>query len=195
VYTTYHARGYDIYPHGPDYLPYLGEYIIYDPPGDPPPYLWTNYEEDPDDRYERVYYFIVTPRPYLSIEEAPIAWTKTVNFFTDPENWWLWNYDEYYFYLNEGLLPGFLLPIFNNFPHPQGYIYGHPPGWPDWWPGDHSDHRHVDWCFHERWPDELPTDPPAYGHDAMTLHMIIDDWGTFDEMWEAYILDRGRWVQ
>ena len=122
LYTTYYARGYDIYPHGPDYLPYLGEYIIYYPPGDPPPYLWTNYEEDPDDRYERVYYVVVTPRPYLNIEYAPIAWTKTINFFTDPENWWAWNYDEYYFYLNEGLLPGFYLPIFNNFPHPQGPI-------------------------------------------------------------------------
>ena len=29
----------------------------------------------------------------------------------------------------------------------------------------------------------------------MTLEMIIDDWGTFEEMWEAYILDRGRWIQ
>ncbi len=194
-YTTYHARGYDLFPHGLDYLPFLGEYIIYEPPGDFPPYLWTNYEEEPEDRYKRAYYFVVTPRPYLTFD-APIAWTKTINFFTDLENWWAWELRRILFYLREELLSVFYLPVFSNFPHPQGHINDpHPPEWPDYWPGDITDHCHVDWCFYERWPDELPTDYPAYGHGGMTLEMIIDDWGTFDEMWKAYILDRGRWVQ
>ncbi len=90
----------------------------------------------------------------------------------------------------------------------------HPPGWPDWWPGDpsdpcrvdwwqqlgpvadavDSDPCRVDWCPPDDWPEELPEDVP-YAHDYMTLEIVIDDGGTWDERWDAYIPDRGRWIQ
>ncbi|HDR06223.1 MAG TPA: hypothetical protein ENN88_01165 [Candidatus Coatesbacteria bacterium] len=153
------------------------------------PIIVTN--QDPPIKY--VYNVVISkseqpiPPPYIP-QHPIIAWAKTVNFIKQAKDWWERT--------QQGLImfrdrcPPEYVNVFNNFPHPQGPVNG------DYWPGDPTDHCHVDWCFYERWPDELPTDPPAYGHGGMTLHMIIDDWGTWDEMWEsAHLLDRGRWIQ
>ena len=41
---------------------------------------------------------------------------------------------------------------------------------------------------------ELPEDEP-YDHDWMTLEMVIDDWSTWEELWEEDVTDQGSWVQ
>ena len=73
--------------------------------------------------------------------------------------------------------------VFNNFPHPCG------PGDYPYWP-DQDDSCHVDWLKRSLWPEYLDEAVCA----DMLLEMLINDWGTWEEMFEEDILTIPPWV-
>jgi hypothetical protein len=157
----------------------------YGPDDDPPP-LRTGL--DPDIQY--VYNVVILPAPYLP-ENPPenIAWAKTVNFISDPEGWWEYSPIEYRFVLNRQP-PGLYGMVFNNFPHPCGPIDNPPEGWPPYWP-DPNDVCHVDWCKHSLWPEYLD----EADHNEMRLEMLINYWGTWEQLFAEPIQIIPPWVQ
>jgi hypothetical protein len=195
-YTTYFALGKDEKETTHGYYSHLGEATYrgyYDPtnPDDHEPFL-QHTMDDPKVRY--CYYVVVNTQPNLEIGgEDPIAWAKTVNTTVQPIHWWTWNRDEYRYELDDQA-PSLYGMVFNNFPHPQGKTQG-PEYEPDYWPGDPNDGCHWDWYKHSAWPEVFPDGYPDYGHAEMVLEMLIDDWGTWDEMWAEHIQNQSRWVQ
>jgi hypothetical protein len=192
-YTTYYARD-PFWDPEDEVWPHLGEYMmgkLWGQPDYDPPYLVYGYT--PPIKY--AYHVVVLGAPHYNVlpedlfEEEDIAWGKTVNAVAQPKDWWNWTAGGGFEFYDQ--LP-IVHPNFNNFPHPQGKT--NRLGWPEYWPGDPDDHCHWDWCPRGDWPEELPEDEP-YAHDYMTLEMVIDDWGTWDELWEEDVEDQGRWVQ
>lgn len=198
-YTTYYARD-PFWDPEDDVKPYLGEYRWGEywgyPDFDPPILV---YGCTPLIKY--AYHVVITDYPrywdeylfpiedYIQ-EDDPIAWAKTVNAIGQPVDWWNWTQGGGFEFYSQ--FPPYPIPNFNNFPHPQGPTFQ--PGWPTYWPGDPDDECHWDWCPPDDWPEELPEDEP-YAHDWMTLEMVIDDWDTWDDLWDEDIWDQGRWVQ
>jgi hypothetical protein len=175
------------------YLSHLGEeeyryHINPDFTDDNEPTLRTNL--DPDIQY--CYYFVVTPEPNLHMGgDFPIAWAKTVNEIGVPEDWWSWTETGQCFYFIDQT-PGIYGMIYNNFPHPQGIRSGQGP---DYWPGETEDGCQLDWYSRAAWPAVFPDGWPECGHEEMVLEMVIDDWDTFQAMWDEPIQTQGRWVQ
>ncbi|MCX7020774.1 MAG: hypothetical protein NTW26_00605 [bacterium] len=162
----------------------MGKHSLYGyPPDDDWPVLRTNL--DPAIQY--VYNVVILPAPYMQVPPPPpgIAWAKTVNFIGAPEYWWSYNPYEYRFELNRQP-PPLYVGVFNNFPHPCGPRQGHPPYWPD-----PDDVCHVDWCKRSLWPQYLD----EAEHGDMRLNMLINDWGTWEELFSEYIQTIPRWVQ
>jgi hypothetical protein len=139
--------------------------------------------QDPPIKYV---YNVVISKEELAIYAIPptphIAWAKTVNAIKQPEDWW--RRTEQGLIIFQDHTPPEYADVFNNFPHPQGPIDG------VYWPGDPTDHCHWDWLKRSLWPQEL--------HEAvcadMLLEMLIDDWGTWGELYEEDILTVPRWV-